>query len=68
MADNLNNIGGPDAMFGDGSALLPEYEPYLIATIEQEGEGGAEATTDSSSRRVKTTRCINHWVTIRLRI
>ena len=27
-------------MFGDGSALLPEYEPYLIATIEQEGEGG----------------------------
>ena len=39
MADNLNNIGGPDAMFGDGSALLPEYEPYLIATIEQEGEG-----------------------------
>lgn len=40
MADNLNNIGGPDAMFGDGSALLPEYEPYLIATIEQEGEGG----------------------------
>lgn len=40
MADNLNNIGGPDAMFGDESALLPEYEPYLIATIEQEGEGG----------------------------
>lgn len=46
MADNLNNIGGPDAMFGDGSALLPEYEPYLIATIEQEGEGGSEGGSE----------------------
>lgn len=42
VANGLGSIGGPDAMFGDGSALLPEYEPYLIATIEQEGEGGEE--------------------------